>query len=1131
MRPVVLDMNGFASFRTEATVDFTGADFFVLAGPTGSGKSTVIDAMTFALYGSVPRWNSRKTVSSALAPTTARGTVKLVFEAGDQRYVAVRELRRMGSSGQVSQRAATLERILTPGGLARPGEPTEVLAKDPGGVTEGVSRLLGLSFDEFCQCVVLPQGRFADFLHAKASDRRDILLRLLGAEHYRQMMTLAKQRASVAGQRAATLDETLAGLADATPAAEETARTAEKALAGLAERVATAVPQIQAAETELAAAEAELARLDRERAALVAVRIPAEAAALDADLASARAALGQARSAESAAQDADVAARQALTEGPQRAELELTRQRRGEQQQCAARLPSARGQAERQAAQSAQAAGAVTEAEMALEELRGQGMEIARTADEAGQLVRTLEAEHAALAAVAVPEGAGELDERVRSAAEALQAARATLDAAEEAERVARAAVESAAGLGALEQAARDLAELRDLGADLAAAEAGLERARAGREAAEAKLASAESARREREHRLGEARRANVAADLRPHLVAGEPCPVCEQKVAALPAPLPAAGIDDAQADLEKAAEAAEAAQLEARDAVTAQTAADSELASLARERARRIGSLTQALAGPLAAANLTAVASFLGSGQPRTGPLTAAIAEVNDHLQTRAELEREARGAGEAVGRARDRVRAADDARAKADADTSSARGALRVARDPLVTLGAPSPGDGSLAAAWAELVSWAAGQAGARAAGLADARQRAKAAAQQLETARAGFRESDARLSGLRQEATAAARAEQEAQTRLAELTQRLAELDQLLQGAPDEAEVTAQLARRDELEAAAGAAEERLLTARSGRAAAEQELAGLERAEALARAQLSATRDPLVALAAPALDGSSLLAAWTALEDWARGAAAERDRQLPAAREAVSTTRSRVGRATTGLSAELAAAGVELDPASVVASAPSAVAGAMARARAATERITERRAQAAKLSANLAAAQEEHRVAKLLGDLLRSDNFPGWLVTSAVDTLVEHASANLAELSAGQFDLTHEGGEFYVIDHADADSRRSVRTLSGGETFQASLALALALSTQMSALAASGAARLDSIFLDEGFGTLDPDSLDMVASTLETLAQGQRMVGVITHVAELAERVPVRFRVSRDTRTSTVVRETLT
>jgi DNA repair protein SbcC/Rad50 len=165
----------------------------------------------------------------------------------------------------------------------------------------------------------------------------------------------------------------------------------------------------------------------------------------------------------------------------------------------------------------------------------------------------------------------------------------------------------------------------------------------------------------------------------------------------------------------------------------------------------------------------------------------------------------------------------------------------------------------------------------------------------------------------------------------------------------------------------------------------------------------------------------------------------------------------------------------------------------------------------------------------VARMLGDLLRSNNFPRWLGASALDVLVADASQSLSELSGGQFELTHDDGEFLVIDHADADAHRPVKTLSGGETFQASLALALALSAQMSTLAAQGAARLDSIFLDEGFGTLDEATLDVVASTLENLAtRGDRMVGVITHVPALAERVPVRFSVTRDQHTASVVRE---
>jgi exonuclease SbcC len=140
-----------------------------------------------------------------------------------------------------------------------------------------------------------------------------------------------------------------------------------------------------------------------------------------------------------------------------------------------------------------------------------------------------------------------------------------------------------------------------------------------------------------------------------------------------------------------------------------------------------------------------------------------------------------------------------------------------------------------------------------------------------------------------------------------------------------------------------------------------------------------------------------------------------------------------------------------------------------------------------------------------------------------------LVADAGRTLLELSAGQFELTHDGKDFAVVDHADADSLRPVRTLSGGETFQASLALALALSAQLAGLSAAGAARLDSIVLDEGFGSLDEATLDVVAGTLEGLtAGGDRMVGVVTHVTALAERVPVRFAVRRDQAGSTVTRE---
>src|SRR5690606_4405809 len=101
------------------------------------------------------------------------------------------------------------------------------------------------------------------------------------------------------------------------------------------------------------------------------------------------------------------------------------------------------------------------------------------------------------------------------------------------------------------------------------------------------------------------------------------------------------------------------------------------------------------------------------------------------------------------------------------------------------------------------------------------------------------------------------------------------------------------------------------------------------------------------------------------------------------------------------------------------------------------------------------------------------------------------------------------------------------RNVKTLSGGETFLVSLALALALSDQIGTMAGEGAARLESIFLDEGFGTLDADTLDVVAGVIQELGATGRTVGIVTHVRELAELVPVRFQVDRGTAGSTVTR----
>jgi exonuclease SbcC len=110
-----------------------------------------------------------------------------------------------------------------------------------------------------------------------------------------------------------------------------------------------------------------------------------------------------------------------------------------------------------------------------------------------------------------------------------------------------------------------------------------------------------------------------------------------------------------------------------------------------------------------------------------------------------------------------------------------------------------------------------------------------------------------------------------------------------------------------------------------------------------------------------------------------------------------------------------------------------------------------------------------------------------------------------------------LTVRNGGFSVADHDNAGEERSAHTLSGGETFLTSLALALELSEQIQS--AAGAVTLGSIFIDEGFGTLDAETLETVAGALQTLPVGGRMVGIITHLAELTQQMPGRIIIDRE------------
>ncbi|HXF56234.1 MAG TPA: SbcC/MukB-like Walker B domain-containing protein, partial [Actinomycetota bacterium] len=208
-----------------------------------------------------------------------------------------------------------------------------------------------------------------------------------------------------------------------------------------------------------------------------------------------------------------------------------------------------------------------------------------------------------------------------------------------------------------------------------------------------------------------------------------------------------------------------------------------------------------------------------------------------------------------------------------------------------------------------------------------------------------------------------------------------------------------------------------------------------------------------------------------------------------------------------------------------AQAVAAACREQARAVAAARAEEERTRERLETARRLEEEAASLERRAAVLAALAAELRADRIIHFLQLEALRVLAAAASERLSELSGGRYRLLYQGDEFYVVDTWNGEEARSARTLSGGETFLASLSLALALSEQVRSLAVSERARLESLFLDEGFGTLDPETLETVVDAIEQLGSDGRVVGVITHVPELAVRLPVRVEVVKSPRGSRV------
>ena len=143
--------------------------------------------------------------------------------------------------------------------------------------------------------------------------------------------------------------------------------------------------------------------------------------------------------------------------------------------------------------------------------------------------------------------------------------------------------------------------------------------------------------------------------------------------------------------------------------------------------------------------------------------------------------------------------------------------------------------------------------------------------------------------------------------------------------------------------------------------------------------------------------------------------------------------------------------------------------------------------------------------------------------WVLAAFLDDICQLANGRLATMTGGRYSLSvHRGDspgrraaglDLRVLD-SHTGTERDVSTLSGGETFQASLALALAVADAVEQHA--GGIRMEALFIDEGFGSLDPDALELAMDELDALRAGGRMVGVISHVAGLQERIRTGIRV---------------
>ena len=286
MKPEVLVMQAFGPYGGRQVLDFAELGpygFFLIHGPTGAGKTTILDAMAFALYGdtssgaaSDPSARQGRDMRSDHADPALRTEVRLDFSVADKRYRVQRSPwqerpKRRGDGFTVENPSAALwDRSDTP-----PGDPHAEgtpLATKPTDVTARVEQILGFRSVQFRQVVMLPQGKFQELLQSSGKEREEILQRLFRTERYRELQEALKAEAQAIEREVqqATADRTAILRAAAAESPDELgerlARAIERAAEAEAAAAAAAAAE-QAALAELSAAQSVAARLDELAAA------------------------------------------------------------------------------------------------------------------------------------------------------------------------------------------------------------------------------------------------------------------------------------------------------------------------------------------------------------------------------------------------------------------------------------------------------------------------------------------------------------------------------------------------------------------------------------------------------------------------------------------------------------------------------------------------------------------------------------------------------------------------------------------------------------------------------------------------------------------------------------------------